>query len=426
MANRSQELHGRSVLVATVDQFIAALALLELDGIASRLVLCPPDLPPEHLGFVIGAAGVDAIVSDRGLPESAAPRIDNFICRPEITPAAAAHRVSHETEWILLTSGTTGMPKLVAHTLKSLSGAIDSAAQAEEPVVWGTFYDLRRYGGLQIFLRAVVTAASLVLSGPNETTDDYLARAAKCGLTHISGTPSHWRSALMCRSAGGIDPQYIRLSGEIVDQAILDRLASFYPGARIAHAFASTEAGVAFDVNDGLAGFPVTLLNRPDAGVEMKVLDGTLRIRSSRLASRYTGQDATVLRDAEGFVDTGDVVENRAGRCYFAGRRDGTINVGGLKVHPEEVEAVINRHHFVQMVLVRPRKNPVTGSVVVADVVLADVVPPESASAQRAVLRDEILRCCRNVLPRHKVPAAINFVGTLPVAATGKMVRHYA
>ena len=64
----------------------------------------------------------------------------------------------------------------------------------------------------------------------------------------------------MSPSALRIAPQYIRLSGEIVDQAILNRLRSFYPQARIAHAFASTEAGVAFDVNDGLAGFPASFI----------------------------------------------------------------------------------------------------------------------------------------------------------------------
>ena len=58
------------------------------------------------------------------------------------------------------------------------------------------------------------------------------------------------------------------------------------------------------------------------------------------------------------------------GRYYFMGRRGGVINVGGLKVHPEEVEAVINAHPWVRMSLVKSRRNPITGAVVTADVVL--------------------------------------------------------
>jgi len=115
-------------------------------------------------------------------------------------------------------------------------------------------------------------------------------------------------------------------------------------------------------------------------------------------------------------------VELRGDRYFFIGRRGGIINVGGLKVHPEEVEAVINRHPEVSMSLVRSRKNPITGAIVVADVVLR----AEHGEAERAAaLKREIMQACRDRLPQHKVPAAIRFVPTLDVSATGKMSRHH-
>ncbi len=224
----------------------------------------------------------------------------------------------------------------------------------------------------------------------------------------------------MSGSAQNLNPQYVRLSGEIADQAILDHLRAFYPQAKVAHAFASTEAGVAFDVRDGLAGFPASVIGS-GGGVEMKVEDGSLRIRSPRTAARYIGPHAGILADADGFIDTGDMLELREGRYYFAGRRDGVINVGGLKVHPEEVEAVINRHPAVQMCLVRARKNSLTGALVVADVVLT--AAPDALNGQAGETEQEILQLCRATLPRHKVPAAIRFVSSLEVASTGKMSR---
>jgi acyl-coenzyme A synthetase/AMP-(fatty) acid ligase len=259
-----------------------------------------------------------------------------------------------------------------------------------------------------------------VLSATEESTTDFLIRAGAHRVTYISGTPSHWRRALMSPSAHRIAPQYIRLSGEIADQAILNHLQSFYPQARIAHAFASTEAGVAFDVTDGLAGFPSSLIGE-SADVAMKVEDGSLRIRSNRMAHRYLGHQVGPLTAADGFVDTGDMLDLRGDRYYFVGRRDGVINVGGLKVHPEEVEAVINRHPQVRMSLVGMRKNPITGALVVADVVLK--MAPAAGNGQAGKLEQEILQFCREALPRHKVPAAIHFVSNLPVANTGKMVR---
>jgi len=425
LGGRLEELRGRSILVATRNQLPAALALIELDGIARRLVLCPPDLPLEHVPVVIATAAVDAVVSDRAAPDAAAPRVGAFVtCSPTIAPAAAERTGRHQTEWILLTSGTSGPPKMVVHTLSSLAGAIKGGMTLAGPAIWSTFYDIRRYGGLQIFLRALLGGASMVLSSAEESTGDFLNRAGAHGVTHISGTPSHWRRTLMSPAAQRIAPQYVRLSGEIADQAILDHLKASYPQARIAHAFASTEAGVAFAVGDGLAGFPASLIGQQGADVEMKVEDGSLRIRSTRTAVRYLGDHGETLAGSDGFVDTGDMVELRADRYYFAGRRGGIINVGGLKVHPEEVEAVINCHPKVRMSLVRTRKNPITGALVVADVVLKTDL--DSADGRGVELEREILQVCREALPRHKVPAAISFVPALAVAETGKVVRHNA
>jgi acyl-coenzyme A synthetase/AMP-(fatty) acid ligase len=417
LSGGAEQLRDRSVLIATKDQLTAALTLIELDGIARRLVLYPEDLSFEQMPRLAAAAAVHAIVSDRIVPGARADLPRLVSCRSTLEPADFDRSARRSTEWILLTSGTTGLPKMVSHTLSSLAGAIDRGRSPASTAVWSTFYDIRRYGGLQIFLRAVLSGGSLVLRTPSESMADFLIRAGARGVTHISGTPSHWRRALMSSSARNIDPQYVRLSGEIVDQAILDNLRSSYPRARIVHAFASTEAGVAFDVRDGLAGFPVSLVEEAGNGVEMKVEEGSLRIRSPRTSAGYLGQEPRALAGADGFVDTGDMLERRGDRYYFAGRRDGVINVGGLKVHPEEVESVINRHPDVRMSLVRAKRSPLTGALVVADVV------PRQEPQRGGQLENEILQLCRELLPQYKVPVAIHFVNNLEVAATGKLVR---
>jgi acyl-CoA synthetase (AMP-forming)/AMP-acid ligase II len=416
-------LAGRSVLLATASQLTSALALIELEGVARRIVILPPDADPAHLATVIAAAGIDAAVIDAGT--AAHPSLDALRrvgCTPAIEPRAQELPPHSHTEWVMLTSGTTGVPKMVMHDLATLTSAIRVPSAADGADVWGTFYDIRRYGGLQIYLRAVCGGASLVLSSAGEAVADHLVRLAAHGVTHLSGTPSQWRRALMTVPAiEAIAPRYVRLSGEISDQAVLDGLRAAFPDAIIAHAYASTEAGVGFDVNDGLAGFPTDYIGAVRGGVAMKILDGTLRIRSPGAAKGYIGGEP--LLDAAGFVDSGDIVERHGERFYFAGRRGGIINVGGLKVHPEEIEAVINRHPSVRMSLVQGRQNPVTGSIVVADVVLKGGEPVADKSPEQFALKDDILKLCRETLPRHKVPAAISFVPALKVATTGKLMR---
>ncbi len=407
------ELRRRSVLLSTRDQLPAALALIELDGIARRIVLCPADVAATHIPGIMARADVDAVVGDRGAAEFGCER---FVSSgTSVMPGPVSREPGENTEWVLLTSGTTGVPKLVRHTLATLAGAMLGGGALGHGAVWSTFYDMRRYGGLQIFLRAMLGGGSMVLSNAFEPVGDFLARLGARGVSHISGTPSHWRRALMSAAADKMAPHYVRLSGEIADQAILDHLRAAFPTADIAHAFASTEAGVAFDVGDGLAGFPVDLLGRRGP-VEMRVADDTLRIRSSRNSFGYLGGIPQPFDD-DGYVDTGDVVELRDGRYHFVGRRGGVINIGGQKVHPEEVEEVINRHPEVQMSRVTARRNPITGSIVIADVVVTSRHAPLDA------LKGQILDVCRGTLARYKVPAAIRFVPVIEVAASGKLAR---
>ncbi len=176
-----------------------------------------------------------------------------------------------------------------------------------------------------------------------------------------------------------------------------------------------------FEVNDGLEGFPADLLEAQGGAVEMKVVDGSLRVRSSRTADRYLGEGAALLADADGFVDTGDMVELRGGRYYFAGRRGGIINVGGLKVHPEEIEAVINSYPGVRMSLAYGRRNAITGSIVVVDIVLEN-----GEGVDVAAFRHDLQKFCRDRLAAYKAPAMLRIVPTLTMTEGGKLLRDHA
>src|SRR5580698_3661930 len=189
-------LAGRSVLLRVNDPLSAALALVDLDGVARRVVLCPPDLAEADLPIVAEIAGIDAVVSDGPSPLPGIP-VTNVALPIRVAVDAPSAEVT--TEWVMFTSGTSGTPKMVVHSLAGLVGAI--RREPADPVIWGTFYDIRRYGGLQILLRALLTDASLVITGPGESFDDFLPRIVARGVTHLTGTPSHWRRLLMTPEA---------------------------------------------------------------------------------------------------------------------------------------------------------------------------------------------------------------------------------
>jgi hypothetical protein len=77
---RLEALCGRSVLLVAREQLDAAVALIELDGVARRIVICTPDVPPDYLRAIAATAEVDAIVYDEGTPEPQAFGVP-LLCR---------------------------------------------------------------------------------------------------------------------------------------------------------------------------------------------------------------------------------------------------------------------------------------------------------------------------------------------------------
>src|SRR5437773_8137945 len=122
LGGRLEELRGRSVLIATSDQLTAALALVELDGVARRLVLGPPDLPSEHLSHIVTTAAVDALVSDGAVPPTSAPGVGVVVpCRPRLAPTDVERPGRPPTAGLPLKFATTSPPKVVVPPLATLA-----------------------------------------------------------------------------------------------------------------------------------------------------------------------------------------------------------------------------------------------------------------------------------------------------------------
>src|ERR1700722_10032714 len=101
-------LASKSVVLATANQLTTALALIELDGVARRLTILPPDTQPEHLAALVAGAEADAVVIDRDTPDSASFELPiRVACAAQIAAAERLPAPSLKTEWVLLTSGTT-------------------------------------------------------------------------------------------------------------------------------------------------------------------------------------------------------------------------------------------------------------------------------------------------------------------------------
>ncbi len=413
---------GRSVTWEDIMTRASGLAARLHDDAMTRVALAAAS--PESLMAALlscRAAGCELL-----LLRSAVPPGDPSLCEWEAgglldaelnltvfsrRPAAAGFAI------LLPTSGTTGKPKIARHSIDALLGRIRFRSSPGSRARWLLTYHPASFAGLQVLLTVLASGAELVSVEQSNVPE--LARAAEEFLpTHISATPTFWRAFLVAlgEDAVRLPLEQITLGGEIVDQATLERLHALFPRAGITHIYASTEAGALFAVRDGEAGFPARWLDEGVDGARLRIRDGELQVLSPRAMLGYAGSAPSSPLLDDGWLRTGDLVECRGERVYFLGRADSVISVGGAKLTPEEVEAVLLKVPGVAEVRVFGVKNPITGYLVGAEIV------PE-AGADTGQLREALLAAARARLDSYKVPRVIRFIESIRLSEVGKKDR---
>ena len=397
----------------------ALRAKLEGGGLAR--VVVQSDDPAQILTALhaCSATGADLWVAHTNVAEAfIAELVEEFkvqlLIRDEaretgVTGAGAepAHRVH------MMTSGTTGRPKVAIHSLESLLSRVRPTAQvaANRDGRWLLSYQPTGFAGMQVTLTAVLSNGLLVVP-ETRTPAGFYAAAREHGVTQISATATFWRALLMVAEPGSLSLRQITLGGEPIDQATLDRLRAAFPDARLTHIYASTEAGVVFAVHDGRAGFPAEWLETPPQNVGLRIRDGRLQIKTPNAMRAYATETAQPLTD-DGWLATADECEIDGDRVFILGRKDSTINVAGSKVYPLAVETFLLGLDGVVEAKVFGVPNPVTGAIVGAKVVLAPGLDPKET-------KKVILKACRAGLPAYQVPRAFEIVDAIEVHASGK------
>ena len=323
--------------------------------------------------------------------------------------------VDSKTNWLFSTSGTTGSPKIVRHSIASLTRTV--AKNSKSNLNWGLLYDPARFAGFQVILQAILSKSQVIIPTPTNSFESKIEYLVKNHCNSISATPTLWRKILMTRASEKLNLYQITLGGEIADQSILSSLGKKFPNANIIHIFASTEAGVGFSVKDMKAGFPSDWLKNGVRGIDLKISkNGTLCIKNTYMKQKYLGSSEIIV-DENGWMDTGDSVELSNNRVLFRGRLNGAINIGGNKVMPEEIESTILELKDVLEVAVTSKKSSIAGSLIEARVV------PASKGIDSAHLKKIVKDYCIKKLTPYKVPSFIKVVESLSVGSAGKIIR---
>jgi acyl-CoA synthetase (AMP-forming)/AMP-acid ligase II len=104
--------------------------------------------------------------------------------------------------------------------------------------------------------------------------------------------------------------------------------------------------------------------------------------------------------DAEGWMNTGDMVEVEGEYIRILGRKSEIINVGGQKVYPAEVESTLLQMDNVRDAVVFGEQNPIMGNIVTARVNLFELETP-------GAFRKRMRAFCRDRLASFKIPVRV-------------------
>ena len=306
------------------------------------------------------------------------------------------------SEITIFTSGTTGQPKKVVHSIATLTRSVRTGDKYRNQV-WAYAYNPTHMAGLQVFFQAFENMNPLVNVFNLQRSDVY-AKIDEYAITHISATPTFYRLLLPVEKFY-TSVQRVTLGGEKSDEHLYESIRKIFPCAKINNVYASTEAGSLFAAKGDCFQIPMAIRDK------FSVIDDELLIHKSLL-----GQSDSFQFDGD-YYHSGDLIEwvnQEEGLFRFKSRKNELINVGGYKVNPGEVEDAINAYPGVRQSLVYGKANSILGNVLIAEVQLED-------GAEVADL--DIRKALQGQLQDFKIPRKIRFVEAFTLTRTGKLKR---
>jgi acyl-CoA synthetase (AMP-forming)/AMP-acid ligase II len=382
------------------------LALVTLFALYEAGHICVPLVPDREsvLTEKIKAAGCTAVIDAKS--EDKIHSLPDEVCgpRPEIYNALKGPGL------VLFSSGTTGKPKGMLYDLDTFIQRV-AIQPAQRPIRTALVLVFDHMGGLDALFSLLARGATVVLDPVKNPVE--LAKAIQTyALNFISVSPSFL--ALML--AASVDEHYnitslktVNYGAEPMPEALLKRVQDRWPTVQFRQTLGTSETGTVSIASDQQS---TRFYAKSD---DLRVVDGELWIRSRVGFLGYLNPENGGLES--GWFKTGDLVETFEDGAYrIIGRKQEVINVGGNKVIPTEIEALISELPEVADVRVYGLPNPLLGHVVAADVHLQQDIP---LSQLKSKIRTHIL----SKTEAFKVPTKVTLVEQHDLGARFKKKR---
>ncbi len=365
--------------------------------------------------------------------------------RKESSEAEAAKTKPDDTIFSFFTSGTTGLPKRVAHTAASypIGHLITASIINVQP--GDVHHNLSapgwaKYAWSSFFAPLIVgaTATGFYYAGRLDG-DLYLQAVQDFKVNTFCAPPTAWR-LFMFSDLGKYDFSALRdvvSAGEPLNPELYEQWKK-YTETEIRDFYGQTESTAMIGnppwykgrkIIPGSFGRPtfmydVTLVDDDGNEITKPNEVGHIVVKLDRwrpigLFKEYMGDPEKTAKVFVGkYYYTGDkAFFDEKGYWWFVGRADDVIKTSDYRVGPFEVESALIEHPAVAEAAVVGSPHPIRYQLVKAFVLLA---PGYEPSRELAL---ELFQHCRKILARYKIPRIIEFVPELPKTISGKIRR---
>lgn len=295
---------------------------------------------------------------------------------------------------------------------------------------WATLADLRegdRYLQINPYFHTFGLKAGLVTSFLRGATmlpvavfdiDTVVELIERERITMLPGPPTLYHSLLSVGDKSKLSTLRAAVTGAAdIPVELVRRIHGELPFETLMTGYGLTEAGNVTLSRPGDSFEDVaTTAGLPCDGVEVRIADdGEVVVRGYGVMQGYLDDPAATAQaiDAEGWLHTGDLGSfDHAGRLRIVGRKKDMFIVGGFNAYPAEIEGFLLNHPAVAQAAVIGIPDERMGQVGKAFVV-----------RKGEVSADELIGWCRDRMAGFKVPRAVQFLDSLPLNATGKVMK---
>ena len=312
-------------------------------------------------------------------------------------PLLAKLRSKNHAGLVIFSSGSTGVSKGVLHDFSMLAENYRVARRRKCTL---TFLLFDHIGGIDTLLNTFSSGGSIVTLQSREP-EAVCAAIARHRVHTLPTSPTFLNMLLISESYARHDMTSLKVIAygtEPMPQSTLQRLNEAFPSVSLVQTYGLSELGVLRSRSKDSGSLWLQFL---DVECETKVVDGVLWVRMKSAMLGYL--NAPELVDEDGWLNTEDAVEVDGDFIRILGRARELINVGGQKVYPAEVEAVLLRLDNVRDAAVYAEPNALVGQIVAARL---NLIEPETLDSFKRRLR----AFARQHLEPYKIPVRIEIV----------------